>query len=138
MDTSSPLEEYVVLFDGVCNLCNASVQFIIRHDPPGRFKFAALQSDTGQKHLRRFGLDTGNFRSFILVTPSHVYQQSDAALEVARRLSGVWPCMYIFKIVPRFLRDAVYQWISRNRYRFFGRRNECMIPTPELKSRFVA
>jgi predicted DCC family thiol-disulfide oxidoreductase YuxK len=128
----------VILFDGVCNLCNNSVQFVISHDPEGRFRFAALQSASGQSLLRERHLDPETFTSIVLIMNGRVYQRSRAALEIARRLSGLWPLIYAFIIVPPFVRDWVYDWIAANRYKWFGKRNECMIPTPELRSRFLA
>jgi predicted DCC family thiol-disulfide oxidoreductase YuxK len=132
-----PTVSHLVLFDGVCNLCSSSVQFIIRRDPGARFRFASLQSEIGQEYLRRFNLNTSRLHSIILVKDDQFLERSDAALEIARNLSGAWPLFYIFKIIPRFLRDPVYNWISRNRYAWFGKKDACWIPTPELRSRFV-
>ena|SRR6478609_7372065 len=136
MGTPDPINT-VILFDGVCNLCNSSVQFIIQRDPKARFKFTALQSETGQKLLKSIGLPTESFPSIILIKNGKVLQRSSAALEIAKELSGLWPVFYIFKIVPGFIRDIFYNIIANNRYRFFGRKEHCMIPTPELKSRFI-
>ena len=127
----------VVLFDGVCNLCSNSVQFIIKRDPKARFKFASLQSAFGQTELRRFNLNPAQLHSIILVQGDKYLERSNAALEIARLLSGAWPICYAFKIVPRFLRDPVYNWIARNRYRWFGKKNECWLPTPDLRERFL-
>ncbi|MBL7845282.1 MAG: thiol-disulfide oxidoreductase DCC family protein [Cyclobacteriaceae bacterium] len=127
----------VVLFDGVCNLCSNSVQFIIKRDPKARFKFASLQSAYGQAELTRFNLDPTQLHSIILVQGDTFLERSNAALEIARHLSGAWPLFYAFKIVPRFLRDPVYNWIARNRYRWFGRKNECWLPTHDLRDRFL-
>ena len=127
----------IILFDGVCNLCNGSVQFIIRRDPGSRFHFAALQSDFGNSQLLRYGIPPGMLNSVILIQDGKAHQKSNAALEIAKQLSGLWPAMYIFKIIPRFIRDWVYDRIAKNRYKLFGRRDECMIPTPGLKGRFV-
>ncbi len=127
----------VLLFDGVCNLCNASVQWIITHDKDGKFRFAALQSDTGQALLRRFGLDQAHFDSVVLVDGDRIFLRSDAPLEIAWHLGGLWKLFYALKIFPRFLRDAIYNWIARNRYRWFGRQEACMLPRPEWKERFL-
>lgn len=127
----------VLLFDGVCNLCNGVVQFVIRHDAAGRFRFAALQSDAGQTLLRQFGLSTTQFDSFVYVKDGQFYTESTAALHVARDMGGAMSLLWGLMIFPRFIRDAVYRWVARNRYRFFGRQESCMIPTPELKSRFL-
>jgi predicted DCC family thiol-disulfide oxidoreductase YuxK len=127
----------VVLFDGVCNLCSNSVQFIIKRDPKARFKFASLQSVFGQAELTRLKLNPNQLHSIILIQGDAFLERSTAALEIARHLSGVWPLVYIFKIVPRFLRNPVYNWIARNRYRWFGKKNECWLPTPDLRDRFL-
>ena len=127
----------VILFDGVCNLCNSSVQFIINRDPQVKFHFAALQSETGGRLLQSSDLPTQVFQSIVLIKNGTVYQKSDAALEIARQLSGLWPALYAFKIVPPFFRDFVYNQIAKNRYGWFGKKDHCMIPTPQLKSRFL-
>jgi predicted DCC family thiol-disulfide oxidoreductase YuxK len=137
MGTPGPISNPVILFDGVCNLCNQSVQFVIRHDPRSQFRFAALQSDFGQQQLREHHLQTKKLLSVVLLAGNRIYDRSRAALEIARRLNGLWPIMYVFVIVPPFIRNLVYDWISRNRYRWFGKRDECMIPTPELRARFI-
>ncbi len=133
----SKVNSPVLLFDGVCNLCNASVQWILTHDRRGVFRFAALQSETGQALLRQFGLDQETFDSVVLVQNDRIFLRSDAPLEIVRHLGGAWPLLYVFKIIPRFLRDAVYNWIARNRYRWFGRREACMLPRAEWKGRFL-
>jgi predicted DCC family thiol-disulfide oxidoreductase YuxK len=127
----------VVLFDGFCNLCSGSVQFIIKRDPQSKFRFASLQSDFGRQQVARFGFDPTQVDSIVLIEGDRVYRQSDAALRIAKQLSGIWPVLYAGIILPRFLRDAIYNWIARNRYRFFGKKDACWIPTPELKSRFL-
>lgn len=127
----------VLLFDGVCNLCNASVQWVLLRDRKGVFRFAALQSDTGQALLQQLGRSTDDFDSVVLVDGDRVLLHSDVALEIVRRLGGAWQLLYVFKIIPRAVRDAVYRWIARNRYRWFGRRSACMLPRPEWKERFV-
>lgn len=137
MGTPDTLTHPLLLFDGVCNLCNSSVQFIIKRDPKGTFRFAALQSALGQKELQQYQLKADSLESIVLILDGKVWQRSNAALEIARRLSGLWPALYIFKIIPRFIRDWVYDLIANNRYRWFGRQDQCMIPTPELKSRFL-
>ncbi|MFZ6009188.1 MAG: thiol-disulfide oxidoreductase DCC family protein [Bacteroidota bacterium] len=128
----------VILFDGVCNLCNGAVQFILRRDRKKNFKFASLQSSFGQQQLKKFGLDTNKLHSIIVLdAEGRFYEKSDAALFIAKHLSGLWPTLSFFKIVPRFIRNAIYDLIARNRYRLFGKKDQCMIPTPELKSRFI-
>jgi len=128
----------VILFDGVCNLCNSSVLFIIKRDPKAKFKFASLQSEFGKSHLEKFGLPVTELNSVLLIKDGKLFQKSNAALEIAKHLGGGWPVFYVFKLVPAFFRDGFYSWIARNRYRWFGKKDACMIPTPELKSRFLA
>ena len=127
----------VVLFDGVCNLCNGAVDFILDRDPKGQLAFASLQSEAGQELLAQHGLSTENFDSVVLLKGGRVYQKSTAALEIAGRLKGAWPLLRAFKIVPRPLRDAIYNFIGSNRYRFFGKREQCRMPTPEIRNRFI-
>lgn len=129
--------ERVIYFDGVCNLCNGSVQFVIKRDKAGKFRFAPLQSRAGQAILARNGLSGEHFTSFLLSENGKLYRRSTAALRVVRRLPGAWPLLYGFIIVPPFIRNAVYDFIARNRYRWFGKKEACMVPTPELKSRFL-
>jgi predicted DCC family thiol-disulfide oxidoreductase YuxK len=131
--------EAVVLFDGVCNLCNSSVNFIIDRDRHRYFHFAALQSDAGIELLRKHGRTPppGDPDSIILVENGRVYERSTAALRIARKLRGAWKILYAGIIVPRPLRDVVYKWIARNRYRWFGKKDSCRMPTPELKDRFL-
>jgi len=127
----------IILFDGVCNLCNSSVQFIIKRDKKNQFLFASLQSRTGQEYLRKFNLPADTFNSFLLVEDDHYYTRSTSALRIARSLSGGWPLLYAFMIVPRFIRDAVYNLIAKNRYKWFGKREACWVPTPDLKKKFL-
>lgn len=126
----------VLLFDGVCNLCNGAVQFVIKNDPEGHIKFAALQSQTGQKILKEAGMDARHFTSLVWVEEGKISTKSTAALHVARYLKW-WRWASIFFIVPRPLRDIVYDVIARNRYRLWGKKESCMLPTAELKSRFL-
>lgn len=129
--------QYIVLFDGVCNLCNSSVNFIIDNDPKGLFKFGALQSAEGQKMLAEYNLEADKFKSIVLIYNNKVYHKSTAALMIARRLTGLWPLLYAFIIVPPFIRHAVYDFIAKNRYKWYGKQDTCRIPTPELKERFL-
>jgi predicted DCC family thiol-disulfide oxidoreductase YuxK len=126
-----------ILFDGVCNLCNSSVQFVIKKDIDKIFQFASLQSDAGEKLLKQYNLSTSNFDSFILIQENKVYQKSGAALKVVKQLSGSIKLLYAFIVIPTFIRDAVYNFIAKNRYKWFGKKDECMVPTPELKARFL-
>lgn len=127
----------IVLFDGVCNLCNTSVQFIIRRDPAGRFRFASLQSPLGEELLARFGIDRGVTDSVVLVEGDRWYAESDAALRIARGLKGAWKALAVLRGIPRPLRDAAYRLVARNRYRWFGKQETCWLPTPELRERFL-
>ena len=136
MGASDPLK--IILFDGVCNLCNSSVQFIIKRDPESRFRFAALQSPFVQEQLRKFNLPVNQLYSVMLIENGRVFQKSTAALKIALSLGGGWPLLYGFILVPPFMRNWIYDWIAANRFKWFGKRAECMIPTPELKARFIS
>jgi predicted DCC family thiol-disulfide oxidoreductase YuxK len=113
------------------------VQFIIRRDPQGHFKFAAQQSDAGEALLKQFHIKAGEAGTIILIEGAKCFTRSTAALRIAKRLRGLWPLVYAAILVPPFLRNAVYDYIARNRYRWFGRRDQCMMPTPEMKKRFL-
>lgn len=132
-ETNAP----IVLYDAVCGLCSRSVQLILRHDRRGRFRFAALQSEVGQALLRRHGLQTDELDTFVLVEDGRAYVRSSGALRVARGLGGAWRLVSALAIVPRPLRDAVYRLVARNRYRIFGRLDACMLPPPDVRSRFL-
>ena len=127
----------VLLFDGICNLCADSVQFIIRRDPDAKLRFASLQSEAGQGMLRKYNLPEKELKSLVFVEEGNAYTRSTGALRVARYLSGLWPLAYGFIIIPAFIRDAVYDFIGRNRYKWFGKKNECWLPTPDLRKRFL-
>ena len=127
----------ILLFDGVCNLCNGAVQFVIKFDSKNTLRFTALQSDTGQQILEHFNLPKEDIFSVILVENGKVYVRSSAALRMYKNMGGFWSLMYLFIIIPRPVRDAVYNFIAKNRYKWFGKKESCMIPTPELKSRFL-
>ena len=130
-------ESPILLFDGVCNLCNASVQWVLNHDRKGQFRFAALQSELGQQYLQQHGFDSAHFDTVIGAVGERLFLRSDAPLEIVRRIGGFWQLLYFFKILPRPIRDALYNFVARNRYRWFGRREECMLPRPEWKDRFL-
>ncbi|MCG9911115.1 MAG: thiol-disulfide oxidoreductase DCC family protein [Flavobacteriales bacterium] len=129
--------ERIVYFDGVCNVCNASVQFILKRDKYNRFKFAALQGKSGQEILNRLNMKTSAFDTFLLFENGKMYQKSTAALRVIKQLNSFWPLLYVLIIIPPFIRDFFYGLIARNRYRLFGKRESCMIPNPEIRSRFL-
>jgi predicted DCC family thiol-disulfide oxidoreductase YuxK len=134
---ASSSKDLVVLFDGVCNLCNASVDFIIPRDKAGRFRFSSLQSEAGRRILTGCGLDPSTVATVVLVEEGRCYTLSAAALRVAKHLSGLWPALYILTLVPTPIRDLVYRWIARNRYKWFGRRETCRLPMPEERGRFI-
>jgi predicted DCC family thiol-disulfide oxidoreductase YuxK len=129
--------EQVVLFDGVCNLCNGFVQFIIERDPKARFRFGALQSVEAQHLLRDSTVRPEDLSTVIYLRKGRVLTRSTAALYVLKDLGGSWSLCFVFIIVPPFIRNAVYGWVARNRYKWFGQRESCMLPTPELRARFL-
>lgn len=131
------LNDKIILFDGVCNLCNGVVQFIINNDAKGIFKFASLQSDFGQQILSKNNLPTSDFNSFVFFENDKIFMKSTAALKVLKGLGGKWKMLYVFIIVPKFIRDIAYDFIAKRRYSIWGKIESCMMPTPELKSRFL-
>src|SRR5438105_1049017 len=128
--------ESIILFDGLCNLCSASVDFVLRRDPRAHFRFASLQSDLGQRLLTTHGV-SNELGSVVLIEDGQAYDRSTAALRIARRLRFPWPIFYALILIPRPLRDLVYGWIAGNRYRWFGRRETCRLPSPEFAGRFL-
>jgi predicted DCC family thiol-disulfide oxidoreductase YuxK len=127
----------IVLFDGVCNLCNGAVNFMIRLDKEDRFKFAALQEEAGKKLTAEYDIDTTKVDSIILIDNGKAYIKSTAALHIALYLKGLWPLLHAALILPRFIRDFVYDIIAKYRYTWFGRKESCIIPTPELRNKFL-
>ena len=127
----------VILFDGVCNFCNDSINFVIKRDKKSIIKFAALQSEAGQQLLTQFKLPIHSFDTFVFIEDGIIYTKSTAVLKVFRYLTPVWRLLYGFIIVPKFIRNGIYQLIAKNRYAWFGKRDACMIPTPEIRSRFL-
>jgi predicted DCC family thiol-disulfide oxidoreductase YuxK len=127
----------VLLFDGVCNLCSGAVRFIIPRDPRGRFRFASLQSAAGERLLAELRIDRQALDSIILVEHGHWYAESDAVLRIANLLGGAWRLFGVFRLIPRPLRDRLYRLVARHRYRWFGRKEVCWLPTPELRARFL-
>ena len=132
-----PVDGPIVLFDGVCGLCNGAARFIVRRDPKGRFRFAHLQSPAAQALLAYRGYDGEPLQSLVLIESDGILSRSDAALVIARGLDGAWPALGVLRLVPRPLRDAVYGIVARKRYDWFGRTDACQIPPPGLASRFV-
>ncbi|WP_291871177.1 thiol-disulfide oxidoreductase DCC family protein [Maribacter sp.] len=132
------LSKKIILFDGVCNLCNGAVQFVIKRDKKEQFLFTPLQSETGKKLLKERGIDTIQIDSIILIEPNVVYfVKSDAALEIAKNLNSPWKIIHLLKVFPKGLRDFVYDFIAKNRYRWYGKKEQCMVPTPELRAKFL-
>ena len=128
---------HIILFDGLCYLCNSSVHFIMIRDSKKIFKFSALQSQWAQAFLKQLSFEEPKTDSILYVTENSVYTKSTAALNICRNLRGAWPLLYALMLIPKPLRDSIYDWIAKNRYRWFGKRTECMIPDQEFKSRFL-
>tara|TARA_R110002033_G_scaffold2252_3_gene15825 strand:+ start:7766 stop:8182 length:417 start_codon:yes stop_codon:yes gene_type:complete len=133
-----PKHKKLILFDGVCNLCNSSVQYVIAHDKKNLFMFTALQSDIGQEIIKNHKIDTSKIDSILLYTPEKgIHYKSTAALKIAAKLGFPINLMGVFFIVPPFIRNWVYDYIAKNRYKWYGKQEACWIPTPELKSKFL-
>ena len=130
-------ESAIIFFDGMCNLCNGAVQFVIKRDRRDTFKFASLQSAFAKDTLNGSALEVAHGDSLVLLENGKLYEQSTAVLRIAKKLPGLWPLLYAFIIVPPFLRNAVYRWVARHRYQWFGKQNKCWVATPALKSRFL-
>ncbi len=128
----------IIFFDGVCNLCNSSIDFIIQRDKNNRFLVGALQDDFSRKILSKYSVKPDYLDSLVLLENDQIFYRSTAALKIARHLSGLWPLFYGFIILPSWLRDPIYDWIGKNRYRWFGKKNTCRIPTPEEAARFLS
>lgn len=126
----------IVLFDGECNFCDASVQFIIARDPKAFFQFAALQSDIGRE-LKIKHLIPEKLNSVLVIEDNTVYDSSDAAIFICKHLNGLWKVFYVFKIIPKTLRDILYKFVANNRYKWFGKKESCTIPSPEMRNRFL-
>ncbi len=137
MKNLTTLSHPTIFFDGVCNLCTGSVQFIIKHDPKQYFRFASLQSELGQEVLQQFNLPSAEFGSFILLENGKMYTKSTAALRVTKKLNSLWPVLFSFIIIPPFIRNWVYSFIAKNRYRWFGKKEACWIPNAELNKLFL-
>ena len=127
----------IVFFDGVCNLCSGVVQFLIEKNAKENLLFASLQSKTGQEMLAHFQLSATEFNSFVYLKEGKLLQKSEAALELSKELKHLWPMFYVFMIVPKFIRNTVYDLIAKNRYNWFGKKNECWLPSIHLKKRFL-
>ncbi|PRY87668.1 thiol-disulfide oxidoreductase DCC family protein [Mongoliibacter ruber] len=127
----------IVMFDGVCNLCNDAVDFIMLRDKNDKFKFGALQEDTSKEILKEYKVKEGYLDSIILIKGDNIFYKSRAALEIAKNLSGLWPMTFAFIIIPSFIRDPIYDWIARNRYKWFGKRETCRFPSEEERAKFL-
>lgn len=127
----------VIVFDGVCNFCNGTVRFIWRRDPNALFQFTPMQSVLAKELVMEYGIDNVGLDTFVLIKSGKAYTMTDAAMEIAKDLSGGWWLFNILRIVPSPVRDYFYRLFARNRYKFFGRTNECEVPSQELRSRFI-
>jgi predicted DCC family thiol-disulfide oxidoreductase YuxK len=128
--------EKIIIFDGICNFCAKSVQFIIKHDPDAQFKFTAFQTPAGKKLLGKQGFNPERVETFLLIKDERLFTKSDAALEITKDLSGLWKLLYIFKILPKNLRNWFYTILAKKRYSLFGKRDHCLVPTDDIKARF--
>lgn len=137
MDSATEITKPIVFFDGVCNLCNSSVQFIIKRDKLDTFRFASLQSEVAIALLPKELVSEDNLQSLVLLQNEKVLTRSSAALNIARKLQGLWPALFVFIIVPLFVRDTCYDIIARNRYKWFGKKDQCMVPSSEIKDKFL-
>ncbi len=133
----SDSEQAIVLFDGVCNFCNDSVNFIIERDSKNYFKFAPLQSEIAEDLLEKHGIDKDETDSIVLVENDRAFTHSTAALKIAKNLDGAWSSFYVFVVVPKFIRDFCYKLFAKYRYKLFGKKDQCMMPTPEIRERFL-
>jgi len=128
----------IILFDGVCNLCNSTVQKVIENDSENQFRFASLQSEFGQKFLEENHLSKEEFNSMILIDGNQIYTKSEAALRIGRELKGIYRLSGLLLVFPKFIRNPVYDFVAKNRYKWFGKRESCWLPTPELQERFIS
>jgi predicted DCC family thiol-disulfide oxidoreductase YuxK len=130
--------ESILLFDGVCHMCHSAVQFVLRHNSKQDIYFTSLQSETGQKLLAAHGYPENDLQSVVFIEGNRLYTKSDAALHVGKKLDGGWRTLSLIGLaIPRFIRDLIYAWVARNRYRWFGQSEQCLLPTPEVRSRFL-
>ncbi|OYQ42320.1 thiol-disulfide oxidoreductase [Flavobacterium cyanobacteriorum] len=138
MTENLPKDKKIILFDGICNLCDATVQYIIKHDKKDIFRFVPLQSELGQQIVRHIGVDTSKTDSILLYQPGYAYYyKAEAALLIAKELGGTVSLLSMFSFLPKTILNAVYDYVARNRYKWYGKKQECMIPTPEMKAKFL-
>jgi predicted DCC family thiol-disulfide oxidoreductase YuxK len=130
-------QQPIILFDGVCNFCNGAVNFVIKRDKNAKIQFAPLQSQKGRMYLRQLGLAEDDLQSFIFIEDEIAYSRSTAALKVCKYLGALWPWCYGLIIIPKFIRDGLYNWVAKHRYSWFGKKDQCMMPTPEVRKRFL-
>ena len=131
------MSKKIIIFDGICNFCNGSVNFIIARDPEGKFSFAPMQGESAQALMKQHGIENPDLDTFLLIKDGKLYQRTDAALEITKDLTGYWKYFRIFLILPASLRDIFYRVFAKHRYRLFGKREVCMIPTPEVRQRIL-
>lgn len=133
-----PKDKKIILFDGVCNLCDTSIQYVIKHDKDDVFRFVALQSELGQKLLKHIGINPIHIDSIVLYEPGIAYYyKSTAALQIAKGLKGIFTVATVFQILPTGFRDLIYEYVAKNRYQWYGKKKSCLVPTPALKSKFL-
>ena len=134
-----PKDKKIILFDGVCNLCDSSVQFVIKHDKKDIFRFVSLQSELGQKIISHIGISGLNIDSTILYEPEKgYYYKAEVAFRILKELNGIYQCLLVFSIFPKSILNNIYDYVAKNRYKWFGKKESCMIPTLELQSKFLA
>ena len=134
-----PKDKKIILFDGVCNLCDSSVQFVIKHDKKDVFRFVSLQSELGQKIINHIGISGLNIDSTVLYEPEKgYYYKAEVAFRILKELNGIYQCLLVFSIFPKSILNNIYDYVAKNRYEWFGKKESCMIPTPELQSKFLA
>lgn len=127
----------IVIFDGVCNFCNGAVRFISKRDPKGKFAFTPIQSEVAKGLMEKHGISNLGIDTFVLIKNDRAHIYTDAAMEIAKELTGFWTLFRLFKIIPRFIRDFLYRLFARNRYRLFGRTDHCVMPANEIRDRFI-
>jgi predicted DCC family thiol-disulfide oxidoreductase YuxK len=136
--TALPKDKKIILFDGVCNLCDAAMQFIINHDKKDTFRFVSLQSDLGKKIITHLGIDSTKIDSIVLYEPGQAYYyKSQAALKIANELGGIYALFHIAAILPKSILNLIYDYIAKNRYKWYGRKESCMVPSPEVSAKFL-